>query len=34
VYQGRRLYELYQANIAGGLSTGSPFTTLCAWFGT
>jgi serine/threonine-protein kinase len=30
VYQGRRLYELYQANIAGGLSTGSPFTTVCA----
>jgi len=30
VYQGRRLYELYQANIAGGLSTGSPFTTICA----
>ena len=30
VYQGRRLYELYQATIAGGLSTGSPFTTVCA----
>ena len=30
VYQGRRLYELYQANIAGGLATGSPFTTTCA----
>jgi len=30
VYQGRRLYELYQANIAGGLATGSPFTTSCA----
>ena len=30
VYQGRRLYELYQANIAGGLSSGSPFTTVCA----
>ena len=30
MYQGRRLYELYQANIAGGLSTGSPFTTVCA----
>ncbi|HZW88438.1 MAG TPA: hypothetical protein VFF12_05110 [Myxococcaceae bacterium] len=30
VYQGRRLYELYQTNIAGGLSTGSPFTTVCA----
>lgn len=30
VYQGRRLYELYQANIAGGLASGSPFTTSCA----
>jgi serine/threonine-protein kinase len=30
VYQGRRLYELYQASISGGLSTGSPFTTVCA----
>ena len=30
VYQGRRLYELYQANIAGGLANGSPFTTVCA----
>ena len=30
VYQGRRLYELYQANIAGGLASGSPFTTVCA----
>ena len=30
VYQGRRLYELYQASIAGGVSTGSPFTTVCA----
>ena len=30
VYQARRLYELYQANIAGGLSTGSPFTAICA----
>ena len=30
VYQGRRLYELYQANIVGGLATGSPFTTVCA----
>ncbi|HSP20169.1 MAG TPA: hypothetical protein VLQ79_11675 [Myxococcaceae bacterium] len=30
VYQGRRLYELYQANIGGGLATGSPFTTTCA----
>lgn len=30
VYQGRRLYELYQATIAGGLATGTPFTTVCA----
>ena len=30
VYQGRRLYELYQTNIAGGLASGSPFTTICA----
>lgn len=30
IYQGRRLYELYQANIAGGLASGSPFTTVCA----
>jgi hypothetical protein len=30
VYQGRRLSELYQASISGGLSTGSPFTTVCA----
>jgi hypothetical protein len=30
VYQGRRLYELYQASISDGLSTGSPFTTVCA----
>jgi hypothetical protein len=30
VYQGRRLYELYQANIAGGLASGSPFITVCA----
>ena len=29
VYQGTRLYELYNTNIAGGLSTGTPFTTLC-----
>jgi serine/threonine-protein kinase len=29
VYQGTRLYELYNTNIAGGQSTGSPFTTLC-----
>ena len=29
VYQGTRLYELYNTNIAGGLATGSPFTTLC-----
>ncbi len=34
VYQGRRLYELYQANIAGGLATGSPFTTSAPWSGT
>jgi hypothetical protein len=33
VYQGTRLYEVYQANIAGGTATGSPFTSLCevAW---
>jgi serine/threonine-protein kinase len=33
VYQGTRLYELYQANIAGGQANGSPFTTICevAW---
>jgi len=30
VYQGRRLYELYQANIVGGTATGSLFTTVCA----
>src|SRR5262249_57680639 len=30
VYQGQRLYELYNTTIAGGQSTGSPFTTLCA----
>jgi hypothetical protein len=29
VYQGTRLYELYNANIQGGLATGNPFTTLC-----
>lgn len=29
VYQGTRLYELYNTNIAGGEATGSPFTTLC-----
>ncbi len=29
VYQGRRLYELYHATIAGGQATGSPFTTDC-----
>ncbi len=29
VYQGTRLYELYNTNIAGGQATGSPFTTLC-----
>jgi hypothetical protein len=29
VYQGTRLYELYNTNIAGGDATGSPFTTLC-----
>jgi hypothetical protein len=29
VYQGTRLYELYNTNITGGSSTGSPFTTLC-----
>jgi len=33
VYQGTRLYELYNTNIVGGQATGSPFTTLCevAW---
>ena len=30
VYQGDRLYELYNANISGGQANGSPFTTLCA----
>ena len=29
VYQGTRLYELYNTNINGGQATGSPFTTLC-----
>lgn len=29
VYQGTRLYELYNTTISGGLATGSPFTTLC-----
>jgi hypothetical protein len=29
VYQGQRLYELYQATINGGTATGSPFTTIC-----
>jgi hypothetical protein len=29
VYQGTRLYELYNTNIVGGQATGSPFTTLC-----
>lgn len=29
VYQGTRLYELYNTNITGGQATGSPFTTLC-----
>ncbi|MGO9832288.1 MAG: hypothetical protein ACLPJH_19320 [Myxococcaceae bacterium] len=29
VYQGTRLYELYNTNIVGGTATGSPFTTLC-----
>ena len=29
VYQGTRLYELYNTNISGGLATGSPFTTIC-----
>lgn len=29
VYQGNRLYELYQANIAGGAATGAPFTGTC-----
>jgi hypothetical protein len=29
VYQGTRLYELYNTTIAGGLASGSPFSTLC-----
>ena len=29
VYQGSRLYELYNTTIAGGQASGSPFTTLC-----
>lgn len=29
VYQGTRLYELYNTTIAGGSATGNPFTTLC-----
>jgi hypothetical protein len=29
VYQGKRLYELYNTTITGGQATGSPFTTLC-----
>jgi len=29
VYQGTRLYELYNTNISGGQATGSSFTTLC-----
>jgi serine/threonine-protein kinase len=29
VYQGTRLYELYNTSIAGGLATGTNFTTLC-----
>jgi hypothetical protein len=29
VYQGTRLYELYNTNINGGTATGSPFTTIC-----
>jgi hypothetical protein len=29
VYQGTRLYELYNTNITGGQATGNPFTTLC-----
>jgi hypothetical protein len=29
VYQGTRLYELYNTTISGGQATGSPFTTLC-----
>ena len=29
VYQGTRLYELYQANVTGGASTGGTFTGTC-----
>ena len=29
VYQGTRIYELYQANVAGGSATGAPFTGTC-----
>ncbi|HMG24670.1 MAG TPA: hypothetical protein VK607_25210 [Kofleriaceae bacterium] len=29
VYQATRLYELYQANVAGGLPTGGAFTGTC-----
>jgi len=29
VYQGMRLFELYNTTIAGGQADGSPFTTLC-----
>jgi hypothetical protein len=29
VYQGSRLYELYQANITGGAATGETFTGTC-----
>jgi serine/threonine-protein kinase len=29
VYQGTRLYEMYNASIADGTATGSPFTTNC-----
>jgi hypothetical protein len=29
VYQGTRLFELYNTTIAGGQAGGSPFTTLC-----
>jgi hypothetical protein len=29
IYQGTRLYELYNADIAGGSAAGSPFTTRC-----
>jgi serine/threonine-protein kinase len=29
VYQGQRLYELYQSNITGGMATGGSFTATC-----